>query len=283
MKNQNKVSNLIDALLDDILPVVPYVGQWVLDFTVDMGVALIHPISLFVRGKSDQSWIEIAFELVITLARYPLQLMLTVGSLFLNTIASLINHKISRYHERVLNTDEKTYLKSIFGNSVNYDVVRIQFGGMKESLFISPQAVGNDIFIREVWGARMVFPDRTLTADGLRLLGHEVAHVWQYQHFGAGYIGDSLMTQVLDVVGRKFGIHLSDGYDLCSALKDKRDVQTCNVEQQAVMAELIGVACREDQTGALTLQSFNRVSGFNLTEKEFASAKAAHTWYGETC
>lgn len=271
----------MDALLDDVLPAIPYVGRWLLDFSVDFGVALLHPFNQWARGQSDITVFEFVSQLVLTLVRYPMQLLLTLVSLFLNATASLLNNTIVRSHERPLTHEERQYLQPVFGNSVDYDAVRIQFGGVKEALRISPQAVGNDIFIREFWGARTVYPDWTLTNTGLRLLGHEVGHVWQYQHTGAGYIGDSLMTQALDRVGRKLGIHLSDGYDLYSALKDKRSMNKCNVEQQAVMAEIMCATCSVDAGSALTIESFNSVSGFQLTADEFTSASKAHAWFGK--
>lgn len=283
MKNKFSIPKLIDTLLDDILPVVPYIGQWLIMFCVDIGVALVHPFGKFVRGQKTLSIFDLAFQLIITLVRYPVQFILTIGSLFLNAIASLINHVLSDSHERVLTIDERRYLQTVFGNSVNYDAVRIQFGGVKEALGISPQAVGNDVFMRELWGERTAYPDKTLTAAGMRLLGHEIAHVWQYQHTGAGYIGDSLMTQTLDVVGCKLGIRLSDGYDLQPVFKHAYSIDECNVEQQAVMAEMLCVTCNLDKCESPTRASFNRVSGFALNEEEFRSAKAGHAWFRNKC
>ena len=283
MSTENQKPNWLDALLDDIIPVVPYVGQWVLDYCVDIGVTLVHPIRMALNGEQKHATLILFFRFLITLVRYPVQLVLTVGSLVLNAIASLINNVFVGSHERPLTQEEIQYLKPIFGNSLDYQSIRLQFGGVKETLMISPQAVGNDIFMRQFWGDRMVYPDTALTAGGLRLLGHEVAHVWQYQHTGAGYIGDSLMTQVLDFIGRKMDVRLSEGYDLCVALKEQRTVDECNVEQQAVMAELIGASCSIDKSGALTRESFNRVSGFNLSADEFSCATHAHSWFDRSC
>jgi len=273
----------VDAFIEDVIPVIPYVGQWLIAFSVDTGVALIHPLTQVMRGNRTGSLLDLSFQLVLTLVRYPMQLLLTVVSLVLNAIASLINNIAMQSHERALFPEERQYLKHVFGSSVDFDAVRIQFGGVKEALRISPQAVGNDIFIREFWGARTAYPDWTLTAAGMKLLGHEIAHVWQFQNTGAGYIGDSLITQTLDLVGRKLGIHLSDGYDLYSALKSKRSMSACNVEQQAVMAEMMCVACSIDACSDLTYDSFKRVTGFDLSEEEFTSVEKAKSWFGQTC
>jgi len=269
--------NPLDAFLDDVLPILPYTGQWILQFCADIGVSISHPARLRSRDTQMQSAIDIPIQLMLTLVRYSLQWILTVGALVLNALASVINNVFSLSKERALTLNEQHYLKAIFGDNVDYSVVRIQFSGIKEKLRISPQAVGNDIFMREFWGARVVYPDGTLTSRGMRLLGHEVAHVWQYQKFSAGYIGDSLMTQTLDVLGRRLGVHLSDGYDLRVALKQKRSIKQCNVEQQAVMAELIGASCLDN--GGLTVHGFNRISGFELSQAEFLTAETAHAWF----
>lgn len=268
-----------DAFLDDIIPAVPYVGQWVLNFAVDMGVVFVHPIGQYFRGQQKRPAFTLVSRFLLTMARYPVQLILTLSSLLLNAIASLLNNTLVESDERPLSIDEQKYLQPIFGDSVDYDAIRLQFGGVKEKLKISPQAVGNDIFLREFWGARAVYPDLTLTKGGMRLLGHEVAHVWQYQHGGAGYIGDSLTTQLLDLIGRITGLHLSEGYDLASALKEKRRVTECNVEQQAVMAELIGATCFAEACAQPERESFNRVSGFDLNKQEFACVTDAHAWF----
>jgi len=270
----------LDAFLEDIFPVIPFLGQWLLNFCVDIGVTLIHPLKLFIGGQQNTAFLTLFKTFIFTLIRYPIQLVLSVGSLCLNAIASFINNVFRQSEERALTPEELGYLQPVFGNSVNYDRVRLQFGGVKELLRISPQAVGHDIFIRRFWGVRAVYPDGTLTTAGLRLLGHEIAHVWQFQHTGAGYIGDSLITQTLAAVGQKLGVRLSDGYDLCHAIKSRRAIDECNVEQQAVMAELIGAACTLNESRALTLESFNLVSGYDLTKSDFSSATEAHSWFG---
>lgn len=267
------------AFFDDVFPGVPYVGHWLLNFCVDVAASTTLVWHCLAQPNSNSLRRAYVAKLATTLFRYPWQLLLTLGSLLLNAISSLINNVCLCSQERTLTPEELSYLKPIFGNSVDYRKIRLQFGGVKEMLRISPQAVGNDIFIRSFWGVRTVFPDGSLSGAGRRLLAHEVAHVWQFQHTGAGYIGDSLITQTLDSIGRKLNIRLSDGYDLHTAIKNKRTVDQCNVEQQAVMAELIGLALCENEQNELTLDSFNRVSGYNLSEEEFACATHARLWF----
>lgn len=213
--------------------------------------------------------------LLLTL-RYPAQFMLTQASLLLNALASLMNNFIPSALERSLNEQELAYLKPIFGDNLKYDAIKIQTGGVKEKLKIAPQAVGNDIFLREHWGAPVFSADRTLTSLGLRILGHEACHNWQFQQRGAGYIGDSLLTQVFDVIGRRIGMRLSDGYDLYAAIAARRDYRDCNVEQQAVMAEMIGITFVDLRSEEFGCEVFNRASGFNLGAAEFELVEDAH-------
>jgi len=182
---------------------------------------------------------------------------------------------LSLNSERPLNQQEIDYLRPVFGTGVDYSVVRIQSGGLKESLGISPQVVGNDIFLRQVWWREKQFnDDQTLTLTGLRVLGHEMGHVWQFQTGGAGYIGDALLTQFFGVFMKRFNLNISHGYDVKAALVSGTDFDCCNVEQQGVLAELIALTHRAN--GSLTLEGLNRVSGYKLTEAQFEMVKRAH-------
>ncbi len=269
----------VGELVDDLVPVMPFIGQWLINFCVDFGVYVIHPAGQLFRGQHTSSVKVLSANFFKTLGRYPLQLFLTVSSLLLNALASLINNTLLNSSERALTKPEEDYLRSVFANSIDYSVVRLQFGGVKEALRISPQAVANDIFMRQHWGSRTVYPDGSLTGAGLRLLGHEAAHVWQYQNTGAGYIGDSLMTQLLDFIGCLLGIRLSEGYDVRPVIEHKRSVDECNVEQQAVLAELIAATCYADIGSECTPQTFMRTCGFNLSEDEFAVVKQTRAWF----
>lgn len=275
----NSQSSPVAEFVDDLVPVIPYVGQWLINLCVDFGAYVIHPTGQLLKGQLTSSYKQFSVNFLKTLARYPLQLFLTVSSLLLNALASLINNTLLNSSERALTQAEEDYLRTVFANSIDYTVVRLQFGGVKEALRISPQAVANDIFIRQLWGSRTVYPDGSLTVAGLRLLGHEAAHVWQYQNTGAGYIGDSLMTQSLDFIGRLLGVRLTEGYDVRPVIKHKRSVDECNVEQQAVLAELIAATCYADKSSQCTPHTFMHTCGFNLTEGEFAVINQTRAWF----
>lgn len=273
-----RLLNLIKEYYADLQPALPYTGRWLLEFIAELGVVVVHPIKLMLQGQFNGSIAEVVRQALLTLVRYPVQLVLTLSALFFNALASLINNAFLTTQERALNQQEQHYLQPIFGHNFDYAAVRIQTGGMKEKLKISPQAVGADIFLRQFWGDDIFHDDRSLTPAGLRLLGHEVCHVWQFQQNGASYIGDSLMTQLLDRLGRKLGMHWSDGYDLLAAIRNRRPYDQYNVEQQAVLAELIGAACCGNEPRELTRAGFNRVSRFDLDDVEFVYVQDGHEW-----
>jgi len=288
------------ALIADLWPIVPYIGHWALNGISDVRAILLSLTDQPISDEEKQSLASTSWQLILLLLRYPLQFVLTIVSLLLNALVSYINNVFNLSNERYLTEQEVQYLQPIFCANLDYDVIKIQTGGIKEKLGISPQAVGVDVFLRQVWGSVIVNDDQSLTPAGLRLLGHEACHVWQYQHRGAGYIGDSLITQVLDVLSRKLDVTLSDGYDVLPALYSRLEYKLCNVEQQAVMAELIGVACSvphaasysKDGANAhaahaqlskhaghkhqLTCQAFNKATGYALVEDEFALILSAH-------
>ena len=171
--------------------------------------------------------------------------------------------------ERRLNEEEIDYLRPVYGDSIDYDAIRIQSGGIKEAVGISPQTTGNDVFLRQAWGGDIFEDDGTLTEAGLHLLGHEVGHVWQNQNGGITYVGEALIAQGLDAAG------LGEGYEIQAALARGTPFEDMNPEQQASIAEFIGMALAENG-GALTLDGFRRASGVAVTEAQFAIVRAAH-------
>ena len=258
--------NPFKELAKDLKPVLPYIGRWIQKFFTQLA-----------NYKSGQRQNNRVINVVLILLRYPAQFILTISALLLNALASLINNVGLRGHERALSEQEIAYLRAVFGDQLNYALIRIQTGGIKERLRISPQAVGNDIFLRRVWwGSVMVEPDQSLSPSGFRILGHEACHVWQYQHHGAGYIGDSLLIQMGIVLQRQFGFKFTDGYNLKPALESRLDYAECNTEQQAVMAELIGVACAQNKADQLNRDAFHLVSKLDICDAEYALVERAH-------
>jgi len=174
--------------------------------------------------------------------------------------------------QRKLSHQEEAYLRTIFGDSIDYDKVKIHSGSSTTDLLgIDPHAIGNDVYLpKENFNG-----DGSLNEKGMRLLGHEMAHVWQFQKGGAGYISEALAAQW-------FG----DKYDVSKALDAGTSFVDMNPEQQARVAELIGVTI--SQKGELNIENFNEIlfngggknAGFGdystITAPQFAIILEAH-------
>lgn len=82
---------------------------------------------------------------------------------------------------RALSGTEKSMLRTVFGQSVNLDPIRLVFS----QFHVNQRAYTLGNVIR----APIAIP-----LDS-RTLVHECAHVWQYQTRGSGYISDSILHQ----------------------------------------------------------------------------------------
>ena len=84
---------------------------------------------------------------------------------------------------RGLLVTEQTLAEGIFGNSIDYSRVRIIMSGIAAGT-----TSGNNVSL----------PTNFLVGnqEHAQLLIHELTHVWQYQHFGSGYITTSLLQQL---------------------------------------------------------------------------------------
>lgn len=118
---------------------------------------------------------------------------------------------------RRLTTEEISLLKEIYGPTIDYSKVRIKEGkcgllGCSDR----PWTLGNTIY----------FPTDNNGQINKAILVHEMAHVWQFQTKGPGYMLDSLGAQ-----------YLGDGYDFEKAVRQGEKFEDFNVEQQAALIE----------------------------------------------
>jgi hypothetical protein len=91
---------------------------------------------------------------------------------------------------RGLTDGEIAYAGRIFGAAIDYRLVRVTRGSALA--FFSATTLANTINLQ---AGHFVAGTLKLSDDGLLVLVHELAHVWQYQHFGFGYIASSLRAQ----------------------------------------------------------------------------------------
>lgn len=165
---------------------------------------------------------------------------------------------------------ERDYLRTIYGDSIDYDVIRIKNGGPLNNA-MTAHAVGDTVYLPSSY----FDASGALTADGLETLGHEVGHVWQNQNGGGDYIHDALSAQLWSWAS---GGDRNGAYDWRGALADGASFSTMNAEQQASVMEAIGIALANDQQ---ITASDGRGSNYTSAELAFLKRAAADVRRGE--
>lgn len=122
----------------------------------------------------------------------------------------------SRAPRRRLDERERQVLETVFGPSLDRDVIEVR-EALSGLINVSRRAfvIENTIYL----------PMPTGTAP-THLLVHEATHAWQFQNGGHAYITDSLQAQ-----------SLGDGYQLEKGLLEGRAWAELNCEQQATLVE----------------------------------------------
>ena len=143
-----------------------------------------------------------------------------------------------------LTAAEQQYLKDIYGDSIDYGLVRIKEGGALNNI-MAAHTVGNTIYLpaTDSQGTPNFNPDGTLTTTGLQTVGHEMGHVWQNQNGGGDYLHDALLAQLGSIIS--IGDR-NEAYDWRKALASGETFESMNAEEQAKVMEDIGVALQGD-------------------------------------
>jgi hypothetical protein len=110
----------------------------------------------------------------------PIDAAIMIGGKHVSAIQTLVGLEKAG---RKLTDAEIAVLKKVYGDTIDYDQVRIKegFAGVW-SLNDRPFAHGNTIYMK----------DNTITDA---LLVHEMAHVWQHQNGGTDFMSEALMSQ----------------------------------------------------------------------------------------
>ncbi|HVS03556.1 MAG TPA: DUF4157 domain-containing protein [Thermoanaerobaculia bacterium] len=148
---------------------------------------------------------------------------------------------------RKLSGDEIAMLRDVYGDSIDYDSVRIKEG--KTGVFGAsgrPFTHGNTIYVPQSW-----LNDHPDPAERRQLLVHEMAHVWQNQHGGTDYMTEALGAQW-------FG----DGYNFAKGLVAGERWGDLNPEQQAELLE------KAFESGYLTSSDPNKRFLVKLTDPD---------------
>ncbi|WP_157736218.1 hypothetical protein [Granulosicoccus antarcticus] len=156
------------------------------------------------------------------------------GVMSLHAAVNFIESVTGQIEERSLSQAEINYLRPIYGDSIDYSAVTVQSGGIKESLDMRANVVGNDIFMPE---SAFEADGVTLTEDGLETLGHEMGHIWQFQNRGPDYISSAILSQHSH--GSE-GVGTGEGYDWLAVADEGVHFNDMNPESQAELASFIG-------------------------------------------
>jgi hypothetical protein len=137
---------------------------------------------------------------------------------------------------RKLTDQEKTLLRSVYGDSVDLDSIRIIKGGPLQNAMAS-HTVGNTIYMpdSDVGDGSLFKPDGSLTDYGSTLI-HETCHVWQSQNGGGEYIGQSLYNQGKAIVN---GGDRNGAYDYTTDVANGVPFEDLNPEQQAYYVQMV--------------------------------------------
>jgi len=142
---------------------------------------------------------------------------------------------------RHLTADDIAYARTIFADSLDYSKIEITRDSMMSTG--APKTIGNTVHLVSDWGGALFQPGdgMILTDKGREVLIHEMTHVWQYQHGGYAYIGDSLWAQLKGALGSG---SRNAAYDWRTPQRAGVPWEKWNPEQQAAAIERYNQALR---------------------------------------
>jgi hypothetical protein len=148
---------------------------------------------------------------------------------------------------RKLYPAEVAYIREIFGDSLNYDKIRVTKDHWLS--YGSTRVVGNTVNFTSTRGGEDLFedtPEQQLSPAGITLLGHEAAHVWQFQNGGWAYAGDSLAKQAAGFYSTG---SRNTAYDWETAVRWGIPWERWGPEQQAKAIDVWDKATRRSASG----------------------------------
>ncbi|XXF80252.1 hypothetical protein P2318_11005 [Myxococcaceae bacterium GXIMD 01537] len=219
----------------------------VLRTALDVPVLLLRDAGPCARSVHERQWGRAAGQLARTLARVGLRVLGCGSDIAARTAQGCANAVLTlaflEAPSRPLRTEEVLLLKRVYGDSIDYAVVRLRRGGSTDWLRLAPHVVGNTVHMAATWGGLPSFrPDGSLTREGLETLTHEAGHVWQSQNGGGCYMHRALLAQL--------GAFLRGGsrngaYAWRPGFASGLSFEGLNPEQQATLMEEIGLALRD--------------------------------------
>jgi len=178
-----------------------------------------------------------------------------VGGIGGLVVGAMVGDSASR-RSRSLSEPEKTYLKEIFHDAVDYDKVTITRNSVLS--VGAARTTGNTINLQEEhFKADTMELSEAGPNAGILVLAHEMGHVWQYQNGGLSYIPSSLIPQIVAGVTGK---SRNAAYDWRDAVRNHIDWPDWNAEQQAECISDYNEAFRRTKDGTATLKDYETVT-----------------------
>jgi len=237
----------------------------------DTAIGFVSDMERAVKLAASGKWGDAAEQFGMAFANVPKRAIghvVDMGALALQAAASIGQTAIGlEPPARELSDDEIKYLKSIYGDSIDYGLIRIKPGGPLNDA-MAAHTVGNTIYLP----ASDFNPDGTLTSDGLVTLSHEAGHVWQNQNGGPDYLSDALGANLWAQVSTG---NRNNAYNWRTALASGDTFETMNDEERAQVMEDIGAALAGD--GKITT-SDSDVAGFGTTYSKAEVAFLKSVW-----
>jgi hypothetical protein len=245
------------------------IGHTALDTTVGIARDLYRMVPDTINGfvgdiersiklAADGRWGDAAKQFGMAFVNVPGHLVgsaVGIGARALQGVASVAQTAVgAEPPARKLTGDERAYLETIYGDSIDYDMIRVKRGGPLTNV-MAPHTVGNTVYMPD----DQFDKNGKLTASGLETLGHEVGHVWQNQNGGGDYIGNALGAQAWAWIT---GGDRNGAYDWQAALADGESFESMNDEERAHVMEDIGIALKDD--GKIT-----EADGYTTAEVDF--------------
>ena len=246
-------------------------GRDAFRFIPDIAIGFAGDVERAVKLAADGRWGDAAEQFGMAFVNVPVNVVghvVDAGARVLQGVASAAQTAIGlEPPARGLNSDERAYLEAIYGDSIDYDMIRVKPGGPLNDA-MAPHTVGNTVYMP----ANLFDANGKLTPQGLDTLGHEVGHVWQNQNGGGDYIHNALFAQLWGAItsGSR-----DAAYNWREALSNGESFESMNDEERAKVMEDIGTALQND--GVITAAD----GGYNPEELAFLLATAKEVRAGE--
>lgn len=206
---------------------------------LEVPVGFIRDVESSIKLAAKGKWGEAAEQFGMAFVNAPVRAIGGAVDVVVRGVQGLVNAALTltfaEAPSKPLNPDERKLLERIYGDSIDYDMVRVKRGGSTDWAGMAAHVVGNTIYMPDHY----YDASGNLTADGRETLAHEAGHIWQNQNGGGDYLHRALLAQGLATL--KSGDR-NGAYDWREGFNDGKAFDELNPEQQASLIEDIGKA-----------------------------------------